>query len=196
MQTTKSSAYTDRLKKSGKFNWKNAINAQAPYRWNLKRIRPGKTIDIGCGVGRNLINLPAGSIGLDHNKYSIDYLNKAGFRAYLPKDFKKTNFKIGSFDSLLLSHVLEHMKPKEATDLIKEYLPYLKKGGQLIIFCPQEKGYKSDKTHVTFLDIKALNKIIELAGFNTRKVSAYSFPLPRFFGKIFTYNEFVLIAKK
>ena len=51
--------------------WKRLLNVQAPYRWNLRRHRLGRTLDIGCGIGRNLSALDPGSVGVDHNELSV-----------------------------------------------------------------------------------------------------------------------------
>ena len=51
--------------------WKKALNVQAPYRWNLRRQRLGRTLDVGCGIGRNLETLDPGSVGVDHNEHSV-----------------------------------------------------------------------------------------------------------------------------
>jgi O-antigen/teichoic acid export membrane protein len=167
--------------------WKVLLDVQAPYRWNLRRLMPGYTLDVGCGIGRNLVNLKG--IGIDHNVSNIAKARELGLEAYTPGDFKG-----GSFDSLLFAHVLEHCADPAA--VIRQYLPYLKSGGQLILITPQERGFYgvNDNSHVSFLDLDALSTIAISLGFKIKR--AYSFPFPRFMGKLFTYNEFVLVAVK
>jgi 2-polyprenyl-3-methyl-5-hydroxy-6-metoxy-1,4-benzoquinol methylase len=190
---TTQSTYTKRLIGSEATSWKTRLNVQRPYYWNILRLKPGKTLDIGCGVGRILKKLPAGSVGVDHNKYSIDYVNSHGLTGFLPDDFLSSKkYKTKKFQSLLLSHVLEHMKVTDAVALLRTYLPYLDNGGKVIIICPQERGYASDSTHVTFMDQATIDDIFRQIGFRT--VRAYSFPLPRPLGKVFTYNEFVSVG--
>ncbi len=59
---------------------------------------------------------------------------------------------------------------------------------------PQERGYRSDSTHVTFTGFAELTQLCQDLGLaSTRR---YSFPFPRMLGKVFTYNEFVMIARK
>src|SRR5262249_24672778 len=99
-----------------------------------------------------------------------------------------------SFDSILAAHVLEHMTRPEAVDLLKDYVSLVKPGGCLILITPQEPGFKSDPTHVQFLDVNALRSIAASAGFHI-EFKAYSFPFPRALGRIFKHNEFVTVFK-
>ncbi len=195
MTTTNEITYTKRLIALQQKSWKTMLDVQRPYRWNLKRLKPGKTLDVGCGIGRCLATLPPGSIGIDHNPHSIDIINRAGLVGFLPDDFRNSNYYIlGGYDTLLLSHVLEHMSLDEGAHLIKEYAPLVKLGGLAILICPQEKGFTTDDSHVTFLNDGALRLMLTTAGYTVER--SYSFPLPRIFGKIFTYNEFVAIGRK
>ena len=57
-----------------------------------------------------------------------------------------------SFDSLLVAHVLEHMRIDEARLLLLDYLPLVKPDGRLIVIVPQQAGFRSDATHVEYLD--------------------------------------------
>ena len=99
-----------------------------------------------------------------------------------------------SFDSILLAHVIEHMSPEAARELMRSYLPYLRPGGRVFFICPQERGYASDDTHETFTtgdDLVRLSRDVGLEAARWR-----SFPLPRRAGKAFVYNEFNVLATK
>jgi SAM-dependent methyltransferase len=166
---------------------------QLPYRTHLRFLKLGVTLDIGCGVGRNLGTLGAGSVGIDHNEFSVDACRQAGFEAFVPGDFLASPHAIREgFESLLLSHVAEHMPFVEAVALLARYRPFVRKGGRIVVFTPQERGYATDATHVEFVDFRkavALARDAELT-----LVRQYSFPLPRVFGTSFAYNEFVTVA--
>jgi len=194
-KNTKEVDYTERLQTLGGKKWKEILDVQRPYRWNLKRLNPGKTLEIGCGIGRLLEHLPKGSVGIDHNPHSVEECNKKGLTALQTSKFSKSKFaKKNTYDSILLAHVFEHLNQKDNIKLLNEYLPFLKKNGKLLIICPQEKGYTTDQTHVEFYDFSKIEKLIGKFGFVCdRKMS---FPFPRSIGKIFTYNEFVVVAKK
>jgi SAM-dependent methyltransferase len=203
-KNTADSDYADRLEGLTRKKWKVILDVQRPYRWNVKRLNPGKTLDIGCGVGRHLVNLPHGSVGIDFNEHAVSKARSSGYDAYTLEDFladAKYENKEPVFDSILLSHVLEHLTLEESHEALSTYLPYLKEGGRVIVICPQEKGYASapmgdgsGEAHVTFLDSIAIQKILKNFGLGID--ATYSFPFPRPIGKIFRHNETVVVGKK
>ncbi len=192
---TDNTAYTNRLIKLQTVWWKRLIDVQAPYRWNLQRLNPGFTLDIGCGIGRNLINLKGKGIGIDHNLDRVKIVRERGLTAFTPAEFKTSSFNVPhQFDSLLLSHVAEHMTLLEVVELLTEYLHLLKPQGKLITIAPQEAGYRSDSTHVEFMNFPNIRKIVRSIDFQI--LQEYSFPFPRIFGHVFLYNEFVSVSRK
>lgn len=192
---TREEAYTARLLGGRSVWWKRLLDVQAPYRWNLRRLRPGFTLDLGCGIGRNLLHLEGHGVGIDHNSASVEVARQRGLHAFTPDEFESNPFNSPErFDSLLLAHVAEHMTRPEAVTLVRRYQPLLKMGGRVIVIAPQESGFRSDPTHVEFLDFAALQEIARDAGL--RPTEEYSFPFPRFWGRFFRYNEFVSISRK
>jgi 2-polyprenyl-3-methyl-5-hydroxy-6-metoxy-1,4-benzoquinol methylase len=191
-------AYTRRLVRLESSWWKRALDVQRPYRWHLRRLRLGFVLDVGCGLGRNLLNLVklgGSGVGVDHNVESVAAARARQLTAYTPEEFAASSYaRPGRFDSLLLSHVVEHLYFDDALALVRQYLPYLRSGGQVVFITPQEAGHASDPTHVLFTDLPALER---LAGaLQLVPVRGYSFPFPRPAGKVFKYNEFVLLARK
>lgn len=193
---TRSSSYTDRLRRLEGSLFKKIVTPINPYRWNIRKMSKGSVLDIGCGIGRNLRYLNRSDVlGVDHNHESVDYVNNLGFRALTVESFQKSSEQMTeSFDSILISHVLEHLTVEEADELIAFYLPYLKPGGRVIAICPQERGYASDSTHKTYFSIDALEKLLSRNGLI--KIVATSFPLPRIFGRLFIYNENIVMYSK
>jgi len=192
---TQDKEYAGRLYKNQYVWWKRLLDVQRPYRWNLRRLKPGFVLDIGCGIGRNLIHLDGKGIGIDHNLAAVEIAKKKGLQVFTPDEFHTSEYNIPlRFDSLLLAHVAEHMTEKEAIKLLEIYFPLLKNNGNLIIITPQETGYKSDATHVQFVNFDVQRRIIK--ALNLEFVRQYSFPFPRFFGSFFKYNEFISIGRK
>lgn len=187
--------YAARLIRLQKTSWKRVLNVQAPYRWNLQRLLPGLTLEIGCGIGRNLLHLKDQGVGIDLNPYCVKAARERGLTAFTPADFLSSRFnQPGTFDTLLISHVAEHMTRPEVVTLIRQHLPLLKPEGRIILITPQEVGFRSDPTHVEYMSLEKLGQICsELELVQER---AYSFPLPRIFGKMFIYNESVLVGRR
>lgn len=186
--------YADRLRTLQSRRWKQWVDVQAPYRWFLRRLRLGRTLDVGCGVGRNLANLGGDVVGVDHNADAVARCRAEGFAAYTAAEFPESaDARLGTFDALLFSHVLEHMDRARAAALVAEYRPYLRPGGRIVMITPQERGYASDATHVELHDLDGLRAIAGDLGLAVEQ--ARSFPFPRIAGRIFTYNEFVVVAR-
>ncbi|MDN5779324.1 MAG: class I SAM-dependent methyltransferase [Humibacillus sp.] len=192
---TQDSSYAERLQKKQGVWWKQILPVQLPYRLNLKRQQLGRTLDIGCGIGRNLSALPAGSLGVDHNASAIEMARSNGLQAMTVEEFEGSDqAREGSFDGFLVAHVLEHMTEAESRDLLTSYLPYLRPGGSVFVVCPQEVGYRSDPTHVSFTTDADISRICRAVG--STPVKADGFPFPRPVGKLFLYNEFCVPATK
>ena len=192
---TEDREYTERLQQLEGPLWKKLLWVQLPYRWNIRRLHRGLTLEIGCGIGRNLLHLAGHAVGVDHNPESVAIARSRGLEAFTPSQFEASPFCItGRFDGLLLAHVAEHMTATDAAQLLGKYLALLRAGGQVTIITPQERGFRSDPTHVEFLGFDELRQIADASGLRT--VLQYSFPFPRWAGRWFTYNEFVSVSVK
>lgn len=190
-----SDRYAERLQTLQTPLWKRLLDVQAPYRFNLRRLRPGRMLDVGCGIGRNLAHVREPSIGVDPNAACVAQARARGLDARTPEEFlASSDARDGAFDSLLVAHVLEHLPADGARALVEPYLRFLRPGGALILITPQEAGFASDATHETFLDLKALAALAASMGLEVER--RFSFPFPRLAGRLFRYNEFVLLARK
>lgn len=191
---TQHAAYAHRLRRLSSRRWKRVLNVQAPYRRYVRRRVSGSTLDLACGIGRLLQALPDG-VGVDHNAECVATCRAEGLRAFTPAEFRRSEFAVaGRFDTLLAAHVLEHMTLPEAVALVEEYLPFLAPEGRVVMITPQERGYRSDPTHRTFMDFDTLETLARRLGLDV--VSRDSFPFGRCVGRWFPYNEFVLITRR
>lgn len=190
---TSTPAYARRLRTRSGVWWKRLLPVQAPYRWNLRRMRLGRTLDVGCGIGRNLVALSPESVGVDHNPDAIATAEAAGLTAHTSVDFPETDdADPAGYDALLFAHVIEHLTEADGVTLVQAYLRYLRSGGRVVFICPQERGYPTDPTHVRFCAFPELRDLAARTGLSVRTES--SFPLPRPFGRLFAHNEFVVEA--
>ncbi|MDQ1482557.1 MAG: hypothetical protein QOF35_633 [Actinomycetota bacterium] len=186
--------YTQRLRNKQTVWWKRLLHVQAPYHWNLRRQNLGRTLEVGCGIGRNLGVLSPGSVGIDHNPDSVGLARSMGYDAYTDQDFLGGRLAVrGAFDGLLLAHVIEHMDHDQGLKLLADYLPFVRPGGRVFLVCPQERGYASDPTHVWFAQDSDLAELVATLGLELER--SFSFPFPRRAGKLFIYNEFCLTAR-
>jgi SAM-dependent methyltransferase len=188
--------YAQRLLRLQNAPWKRLLRVQAVFRWNLRRLEPGFTLEIGCGIGRNLEHLRGQSVGVDTNEHCVRAARARGLVAFTPGEFRATPEynRPSRFDTILLAHVAEHMHESEAVALLGEYLGLLRPGGRLVLIAPQEAGFLSDATHVELMDFTRLQRISTRLGLAPER--AYSFPFPRWAGRWFTYNEFVVVSRR
>jgi SAM-dependent methyltransferase len=190
---TEAAGYAERLRRKQHVWWKRIIPVQLPYRLNIRRQGLGRTLDIGCGIGRNMQALRSDSLGVDHNVESVRMAQQAGMQAMTVEDFRTSDeARPAAFDGFLIAHVLEHMDEDSGRELLRSYLPYLRPGGRVFIVCPQEVGYRSDPTHVRFTTGEDIERLCREVGLTPER--SYSFPFPRPVGRIFIYNEFCVSA--
>lgn len=171
------------------------------YLNDIKKYCVGKTIDFGCGVGELLKILPAGSIGFEVNKVVVDFCRKNGLNVnlYAPEtdnyDFRM--IEAGKYETFTMNHVLEHLEDSYLA-INKIFQSCARLGIKRIVFTvPGHKGYKSDKTHETFINIDYL-KSTGICGneFYELSVNKY-FPVnSETFSKYFTHNELRLVFDK
>ncbi len=184
-------AYAQRLSAVSRSRWRRYLGVQLPYRWNLRRIARGVTLEVGCGTGRNLRHLQGRVVGVDPNLACVAEARAFGLEALSPEDLA-TRYSAGAFDSLLFSHVLEHCDEGEIVELVRRYLRYLRPAGRVIFETPQEAGFRSDPTHVSFVTDRSLAALC--ASLGLAMLRSYSFPFPRWVGRVFPFNEFVVVA--
>jgi SAM-dependent methyltransferase len=191
---TSDAAYTERLLRTQGAWWKRIVDIRGIYGWNLRRLEPGYLLDVGCGIGRNLAHVRGHGVGVDHNPHSIEVCRQRGFSAFTPEALLAGDERLRTFDSMLLSHLVEHMNAGDAAELIRSYLPLVRPNGKIIVIVPQENGYRSDPTHVCFFRPGDVAELLDDVGVRVER--SFSFPLPHVpFGQLFRYNEFVVIGR-
>lgn len=184
--------YTNRLRDIQLKGWKQFVGPLNPYRWHINKLLGLRNLEVGCGIGRILKFSPKNIVGVDHNKESVLFCRWQGLDAYTSEEFHELS-KPSTYDTLILSHVLEHLTKAEMQDLILEYKPYLSESVRIVVITPQECGFESDASHVQFCDFSVHQCLFKDLGIKLKV--QYSFPFPRFMGKLFIYNEFVSVGQ-
>jgi SAM-dependent methyltransferase len=131
-----------------------------------------KTLDVGCGIG-DMLQFRPNTIGVDVNPFNVEICNDQGLPAQV-MDVDLLPFTEGSFDSVLLDNVLEHIE--SPNELLREIYRVLVDGGLLVIGVPGMKGQNSDPDHVVYYDELAL---INLAANNNFVIKKF-FYMPLF----------------
>ncbi len=164
------------------------------YVSRLLRKVSGATLDYGCGAGQLLARLPPGSLGLESNPTLVAALQFAGLpvRQWTHREdgFDLPGLETHGFETLVISHVLEHLC--NPCDAFRRLLIASRELGvkRVLVVVPGERGYKSDQTHKTFID---MDWIVGQGwrSFDHFKMTAHEFfPLPwEAAGRLFIYNE-------
>lgn len=95
----------------------------------------GKILDVGCGYGRYLKPLSKefkNIVGVDANKIIRDSLTREGLKVVSPEKLDRKE----RFDTIIMSHIIEHFHPEELIEMMDNYLDLLKVGGYIIIATP------------------------------------------------------------
>ncbi|GGU89163.1 hypothetical protein GCM10010211_64640 [Streptomyces albospinus] len=170
------------------------LPARPPYRRQLRRIGPGRVLEVGCGSGDTLAGCAPGSVGIDHDPLSVARCRARGLTAYTADTFLAgPHARPGAFDALLSAHVLEHLDDEQVEGLLRAYVPYVRPGGGVVLITAQEAGHRTGPAPVRFTDFTLLRAFAESAGLAVRRT--YSSPLPRTAGRVLRSNVFVLVGQ-
>ena len=175
--------------------WKRVLDVQRPYRWNLERLHLGRTLDVGCGIGRNLQNLGPDAVGVDHNAHSIEICRQRGLTAY-------TDAGVPRGIEGAARDVRRHAAARTCSSTSARRWPTTSSRSTSPT-CGREARSSSSPPGGRVpvrRDPRAVGGPGGRRGARARHgmtvVRSYSFPFPRPVGKVFKYNEFVTVARK
>jgi SAM-dependent methyltransferase len=103
-----------------------------------------RVLDIGCGFGRNLTWLREDgydAVGLEISQPTAAIAEAAGLPVIGLEQFRSRH---EMFDLLLFSHVIEHLAPATALQVMDSYLDRLKPAGHVLIATPLLSPYFFD----------------------------------------------------
>ena len=120
------------------------------FRWarayRIKKLfKPGRVLDVGCGRGITLHFLKKwgwNCTGTQLSRNAAEYARKTFGLRILEKDLLETRFEEGSFDLVILAHVLEHVPDPLA--YLREISRILTRKGVLILELPNAGNFLID----------------------------------------------------
>jgi len=171
------------------------------YLKNILNEVSGPTIDFGCGAGQLLAQLPAGSVGLEINAYLVAELRRIGLHvlAYDPDadDLSLRGLPADRYKTMVIAHVIEHFS--DSAQAMRKLWRTCGRLGirKIIVIVPGAKGYRSDRTHKTFVNQRYLEDqgLVNCEGYAVTKTSHFPINAEKF-GEIFTYHEFKIVYER
>lgn len=137
----------------------------------LNKFLKGRVLDLGCGIG-DFLAFNRNITGVDINTHSVKWCRSKGYKAEI-MDIDKLPFLDGSFNSVIMDNVLEHIQ--DPIPIINEVHRTLTSGGIFLLGVPGSYGYKLDSDHKVFYSEKKLIQTIESHGFSKQKI--FSMPI-------------------
>lgn len=128
-------------------------------------------LDAGCGDGWSSMTIAAAGldvVGVDWSTNGIDHArrlvkNARFFRGDLTSHEFKKEFP-HQFDAVSFIEVLEHIKPGECSDALRNIISPLKSGGVLVITTPSENFPNTHDNHYRHFTEQTLRQTISEAG--------------------------------
>ena len=168
------------------------------YLHDIRKYCKGKTIDFGCGIGELLKILPNGSIGFEVNSVVVEFCKSQGMAVQLYEpgldNYNLSMVDTSSFSTFTMNHVLEHLENSNVV-IEKLFISCHRLGISRIVFTvPGYKGFLSDKTHVTFIDMKYFmeNKLLDNPHYKLYLSKYFPINLP-IVSQYLTHNELRMV---
>ena len=168
------------------------------YLADIKRLCKGDTIDFGCGTGELLAMLSKDSAGLEVNKVAVNFCRELGLHVdyYDPEvdDYGFRMIKEGEYMTFTMNHVLEHIP--DSHQVIKKIFDSCSRMeiSRIVITVPGYKGFNSDATHRTFIDMKYLReqKLLDNRFYKLKKYKYFPLNNEKL-SHLFTHNELRIV---
>lgn len=155
----------------------------------LKTVKPGRILDVGCGLGWLLSALPETweKHGLEVSRVAAEFAGKFGKIFHGP--LNSSPYEDNLFDVIFMHQVIEHVAKPE--DDIKVLRRILKPGGILILGTPDfdsgcarlfRENYRllHDQTHIRLFSNDSMHRFLRDLGFRIIRTE-YPFFESRFF---------------
>lgn len=138
----------------------------------LAAVRPGqRVLDIGCGRGELVLHCALGgaeAVGIDYSEAAVRLVEATlreaphearGRASVLRMDARGLRFPSASFDTALMTDVVEHLSPHELDQALAEAFRVLKPGGRLVVHtCPNR--LLMDRVYPTY--VRRVHQVVVL----------------------------------
>ena len=143
----------------------------------------GPVLDIGCGRGTFLELLAerrVECVGIDHADESLAICRNKGLSVHKVGAHEFLRVQPGRFGGIFCSHVVEHLDPVAATELLQLCFAALRPGGFLVLITPNSEDvavmgeiFWLDLTHVRPYPAALLRSMLSAEGFEVTRVKKY-----------------------
>ena len=133
----------------------------------LSRLCCGEVVELGCGKGhlaKAIWNRGHQVMGIDRNARSIQLAKKLYPQIpFVRADIRKLEFPDASFDTTVLSEVLEHVNQAASTQILDKAWSLIRPGGRLVVSVPNENLIRHPN-HVRQFNIRSLKAVLKQYG--------------------------------
>lgn len=137
------------------------------------RDRCGRLLDLGCGTGGILRHLGANGTGFDRSELALQFCREKGFTRLVRGDLGAPAFRAGTFDTVLLLDVIEHLD--DDVGFLRHASGLCAPGGRVVIAVPafQFLWSKHDETfqHRRRYSRRQLRAVVDAAGLTPERTT-------------------------
>lgn len=153
-----------------------------------------KVLDVACGISTLGLTFSNHVYGFDFNPEAIEICKKRGMKVKFGDVEKKWDYPNNSFDIVIMSHIIEHVKNPD--HLLLEAKRVLKKGGMVIVNTPNlaawfNRGLLPLGYQPFFTEVSTIDKTLGIKF--TRKITSFRHPLGHM--RVFTSRALVDIIE-
>lgn len=136
-------------------------------------------LNVGCGFGRELLRLPASTVGVDIQKTLLRTAKRVSKREVLLADAHHLPFRDGVFDGVAITEVIEHLhSPPQA---LSEISRVMIGSGKIVLQTPNRLitlgiAISKEYEHVHEFTFSELSRLLEGTGFTILKRTGSTIP--------------------
>ena len=132
--------------------------------------RPGKILDLGCGLGYFLEcaeKFGFEAIGIEGSPYAVKVCRQKGLNVYEQLLSEQFPFSDCTFSVVVANQIIEHTPSEVAKHMLRESYRVLEEDGIIVIQspCRYNPSQRREETHINLYTPKSLFREVERVGF-------------------------------